>query len=522
MRVHAALVLCLSLAPAAGAWAEAKPTSQPTSSPARAPLSIDGTAVLPAAAVRRAAGAAPPHDATDTTLRLWLVAASSRIERLYARRGYTQAHIYSKLDGARGQRRLRMRVDEGRVLLVVHGVGTFQQILYRVDLQLPKNIFHAPTVAASVREIKRKYGLAGAYYRIGSQRPLVPAGFGALVPQRVLYVYILTRESFGWRFRLSLSSTWGILPEVGISHRGLFLEDDRAKASLQIAFPYRRFVFEQDPEFQWVHSRLHISYRLPALKKSIAPKLEGRTAVSRYGRSEPGLQSYYTFGVTGLAKLVLLFPPFVQVELGGGIAHTRVFDLDRGPEEPTAPPRSDEPLTRYVGRADMRMRLDRDLRRGDLRNTFDLGVKVGVSSAGDSIADIRFRTQLVGHIKQHTFIARARGVFLAGDVRFWDEEPLAGYYQRAFFGNRYWVHEALQLSLEARIFIKRWISAGVFHDVSTFFDRTTDNNIAVANAFGPSLHFFALDLLAFDIYYAFGFAPVGFDHNLAFRVQTVF
>ena len=46
--------------------------------------------------------------------------------------------------------------------------------------------------------------------------------------------------------------------------------------------------------------------------------------------------------------------------------------------------------------------------------------------------------------------------------------------------------------------------------------------VAMADAFGPSLHLLILDLFALDIFYAFGFAPVGFDHNISFSLQTVF
>ena len=125
---------------------------------------------------------------------------------------------------------------------------------------------------------------------------------------------------------------------------------------------------------------------------------------------------------------------------------------------------------------------------------------------------------------RHHLILRGRAALLAGDVRFWDDVPLAGDYQRVFFSSRYWVHDAVQLETAYRMSLWRsWFAVGVFHDGSLFMDRSLPvHGIAGADAFGPSLHFLLLDTFALDVYAGFGFAPVGFDQTLTFAMQTIF
>jgi hypothetical protein len=127
-------------------------------------------------------------------------------------------------------------------------------------------------------------------------------------------------------------------------------------------------------------------------------------------------------------------------------------------------------------------------------------------------------------VGRHRFILRGRGVALAGDIRFWDDMQLAGDYQRVFFGNRYWVHQAAQLETAYRIHLWRdWFSVGAFHDTSLFMDRSQpQHHAAVVDAFGPSVHFLIFDTFALDLYAGFGYSPVGFDQTVTFALQTIF
>jgi hypothetical protein len=95
---------------------------------------------------------------------------------------------------------------------------------------------------------------------------------------------------------------------------------------------------------------------------------------------------------------------------------------------------------------------------------------------------------------------------------------------RTFFGNRYWVRETAQLEIAFRGSIWRdKVKLGVFGDLAGFRDRTQAKRPFVnAESFGPSMHFVFMDQFSLDLYYAFGFAPVGFSHNFSLSLQSVF
>jgi hypothetical protein len=95
--------------------------------------------------------------------------------------------------------------------------------------------------------------------------------------------------------------------------------------------------------------------------------------------------------------------------------------------------------------------------------------------------------ELVGQLfrvdGRRRFVLAGRGLLLAGDVRFWDDVPLAGNFQRVFFGNTYWGHQAVQLETAYRVNLWwNWL----------------------------------------DLFVGFGFAPVGFDHTFSLNLQTIF
>ena len=485
--------------------------------PAPPRLRLLGVRVESPYVARRAAGPPPAGAAAQ---RRWLPGALQRIRQAYRARGYDQVRAWGKLDR---KGRLLVEVDEGRVELVFHGENVLRNILFRVDIDLPSRVFHRATLERSLKAFKAKYNLLNVLYRVTEQGDGIRNRLGRLVARRRLQIYFIAYEYEGWGMSLSLSSAWGILPRVKFSGNALLLKDDRLAASLEVAFPYRRFIFEQDPEFQWVHTRLEADYRFPRLGRlGLAPLLDTETAVSRYAREDPNLRSYYTYHAEGLANISLLLPPRLTLNLGAGATFTKVFGLEQA-RGATAPIPSEQSLTRFVARLDARFTFDRELQRHDLRNELRVSLLLGLNGDADYHLSARVWAQFVRYFWSHVLIIRARAVAMAGDVRFWDDVELAGRTMRAFFDNRYWVHEALQLSVELRFTIFDWWQVGLFNDVAGFYDRTRDPApAALANALGPGLHFLAFDLFTVDVYYAFGFSPDGFDHNISFRVHKAF
>ena len=480
-------------------------------------LQISGTARLSLQEVRRAAGLPP---AKISGRERWAAGAIKRVVAAYHERGYTRARAWARVDPLGN---VQLDVDEGRVHLTFVGSDDFSSFLFRVDFLLVGRVYHRPTVLRALAEVKAKYGLSNAYHQVVEGRPPELNGFKQQVPRRTLKIFVIARETFGWKPKVSVSSSWGLTFALGYRHAELLLNDDRFAGELEMALPYREFIFEQEPTPQWVHGGLGLTYRLPRfLKKRLAVQLDINSAVSRYVRSESLAQSYLSFKVDVFPGLAIFLPRGVILKLGAAVDYTRVFDLTQAPEATTPLP---EKLSRsrYMGRVELSKVFRDGTLRLDQQDQMSLQLDMGASAAGEWLLDTRFLAQLVAHLGRHDLLLRGRAVFMAGDIHFWDEVELAGDYLRCYFDDRYWVREALQLTVAFRLAVVRWFKLGVFHDASGFFDRSRDDNpLAVANAFGPALHFLIFDLFSLDVYYAFGFAPAGFDHNLSFSLQRAF
>ncbi len=505
MRTLLGALLALLLAPRADA---APPSPR---------LAITGTRLLPEAVAREAAG--PPSAELG-----WAEGAAARIVKAYQERDYRLARAWHRRqrDGT-----LRIHVDEGQVRVVFSGVGSFAAFFFRLGLTLPHDVFHRGTVEAAIEGLRKKHDLLHIYYRVkeSSEHEINP--LGEAVPQRVLQIFAVTRELTGFGLDVEMSATWGILPTVSYSRVGLLFKGDHFRTSAAVAFPYRRYLFDEDPKFQWVHGGAELGYRTPRfLFRRIAPRLDASSFVSRFARADLGLSSYHTLRVTGLASLSIVLAEPLELSLGGGVDYVRVFESEQLPGSSVAPELLDGPGTvRGLARVGLRLEQVAELLRRDWRRFVWLRLDVASSQEQRFLLGAEAQGQFFFGRGRHRLFVRGRGLLFAGEVRFWDDLPLAGDHQRVFFGDAYWVREAAQLELAYRIGIwSDWVDLGLFHDLSVFADRTRPGRpVAVVNGFGPSLHLLAWDLFSFDFYLGFGFAPVtGFDHTLSFSVQTIF
>ncbi len=481
-------------------------------------LILSGCELVPEDVARRAAGRTPR---TLDGREVWVDGAARRIVAAYRERGYRYARAWGRVAPDTGV--VRIEVDEGRMHRVVFvGAGSVNALIFRVAFDLPKQVFHRATLKEALDRLRTKHDLQNVYYRVTEGGETATPHLGVLVPERVLRIVVVSRESFGWDVNVGSNSTWGLLPSVGVRLRDLLLEDDRFRADLAVAVPYRRYLFDAEPAFLWVHGQLGLSYRLPAFVGGhVAPFLAAGTAVSRYERTDIDMERFLTVRTPVTLGVALLFAP-VTVEVGFGLEHAAHFAIERTAETEGGPGTPE--LLRYGAQLRVAVELDPDALRRDLRDEVELQLTFASTASGEWMLAIRPRAQVVFHVSRHDLLLAARGVYLTGEVRFWDELPLAGEFQRAFFGNRYWVRAAAQLTAAFRLAVwKETVKIGLFHDLSAYADRTRSGAPwAVADAFGPSFHAMLWDVLALDIYYAFGFAEVGFSHNLSFSLATVF
>jgi len=484
-----------------------------------APVTITGAHVVPAEALQAAAGT-PPAD--EAAIRSWASGAIRRILAMYHDRG----HSYARAWFARLRGKWRIHVDEGQMRILFTGAGAVTALLLQVDLNLPHNVFHGPTLDRALEELKSKHDLLNVYYRVKEPGEVRITPFGRAVPQRVLQIYIIRGEGYGWGFDVSVSATWGLLPGVEYNRKGLLWSDDLLDIQVEVAFPFRRYLFDKDPKFTWVRGSLECAYRLPRwFKRHVGLRPMTDFESSRYERTDLGLLTFYELRSTTVVELGAYFGP-VEFGLGSGVDSVWIRGVDplTQPAGVTPPP-EESSLVRSLWRTYFRLRPNAEVLRRDQRSYLNVVLDLLTATYHDHMFDVDLSSQLFVLLGRHRLIGRLQGRLIAGsEVPFFDEASLAGDHQRVFFGDRYWVHEALQLEVAYRVnLFWDWFEAGVFHDLSLFGDRSDGGrDVALANAFGPSFHFLLIDTFSLSIYSGFGFAPVGFDHTFSFNIQGIF
>jgi hypothetical protein len=481
-------------------------------------VQISGS-VLPGEVVHDAMGPAPPADAN---LAEWAAAACLRIVQAYHAADYDYARAWFSLVE---KSLIWIHVDPGRMHVTFVGVGGVGAALFRLSLNLPSNVFHKPTVEHALQELKEKYGLVNITYRVRDLGESQITPFGPMVPDRLLQIYVVSREFLGWSLDVSVSAAWGVVPAVSYHRAGLLLDDDRLFTRVEFALPYRQYLTEEEPRLRWVHGGFDAAYRLPRRMQGwLALRLETSLYLSQFDRPDLAITTYDFLRSTTVPALVFI-RPYLEVSLGAGADVVSIFQVQRASTTATDNPalgdlKSVRALFRLVANLDPRALV---LQR-DQRPWLHLQVDTATSNIQKWLVTTVLTGQEVLSVGRHSFILRGRGAQLEGDVRFWDDMQLAGDYQRVFFGNRYWVRQAAQAETAYRVHL--WFDGfalGVFHDTSLFMDRSQPiRRPAVVDAFGPSAHFLLLDTFALDIYAGFGFSPVGFDQTITFALQTIF
>jgi hypothetical protein len=473
--------------------------------------------VLPSESLHEVLGPAPPDDAHVAE---WAAAACERIVQAYHAADYDYARAWFSLEL---DKLIWIFVDPGRMHVSFVGVGGVGAALFRLSLNLPSNVFHKPTVEHALQELKEKYGLVNITYRVRDHGESQITPFGAMVPDRLLQIFVVSREFLGWSLDVSVSAAWGVVPAISYHRANLLLDDDRLFARVEFAVPYRQYLIEEEPRLRWVHGGFDAAYRLPRrLQGRLALRLETSLYLSQYDRPDLGIATYDFLRSTTVPALVLI-RPFMEVSLGAGTDVVRIFQVQRTLADATdtlGDLKSVRALFRLVANWDPRARVEQR----DQRPWVHLQLDAATSNIQKWLAVTTLTGQAVLIAGRHRFIVRGRGSLLAGDVRFWDEMQLAGDYQRVFFGNRYWVHQAAQVETAYRVHLwSDWFALGVFHDTSLFEDRSQPiHRPTVVDAFGPSVHFLLLDTFALDIYAGYGFSPLGFDQTITFALQTIF
>jgi hypothetical protein len=326
----------------------------------------------------------------------------------------------------------------------------------------------------------------------------------------------------------NLDATFGLVPGATYRKRTFLVDDDRTRLNLAIGVPYRRYLFDASPQFTWVHGQLELDYRTPPFAdRRLVLSYETTGILSRYDRADLGIRSYLAGRWSTLGDLQLqVVPGLVTMALAFGVGATYVFGLEPVPSElpDPEPPPPERTRFRFLIRTRADVDADPEGPLAGRKRNLRVQAVLALSRGGRPMLDLSLRGRYEFSFGYHDLLFKGRGLYLLGEVLFWDDQPLANECQKVFFGNRYWIRQAAQLEIAGRFGVwKDKVKLGIFHDLSVFADRSRDGHpVSLANGFGPSAHFLLFDQFRLDLYYGFGFAPVGFDHNFSMAFQSTF
>lgn len=444
--------------------------------------------------------------------------------KVYKKAGYSYARAWVDTEHNSKGPSYSVIIDEGKIDHISFvGAGTIRTLVLRVELYLPHDVFHAPTMRRILRRIKKRYHLLRVSYEVSNQ-PDQREHFGLRVNRRELQIYLASKELNGWGVGLSLSSTYGIVPHVSFRTRHVLHHSDHFFSRVGLSFPYRQYLFNESPEFTWVHGYLRGTYAFAKLfRKHLIPAIEGGYSISSLQRVDlnPAIDRYLiNRGLVGL-RLDLKIARFLSFELAVGYLNTHLWNIELVND--ASHDYDKQTIHALALRAFAHITIGNKRLRQDHRSYLRVGTRFEYARDQEFYAN-EAKLRLVNCILgRHCLIFESAAMYLDGDVFYWSERPL-GDFIRVFFDNRFWVQEAVSTSIAFRLGLSRSVKLGIFGQGAFFGDRRDPNDLhrAFAVAFGPSAHFFIFDNFALDIYYGFGFAPDGFDHNLVLSLEKVF
>ena len=450
---------------------------------------------------------------------LWAREARQRLLDLYRRDGYTAARVWVR-DEAEGP---VVEVDEGRVhRVVLEGANTYERLILSDNLDLPSGLLHLPSLEASLERIaSNQPNIRSLTWELIDGDAWVPTVRG-MGRERVLKVTVRVVETRGLGLDLGVEAPWGFMAGVTWDRPALFTDDDRFRLGATIAFPIREYIFEEEPKLRWVNGSIFAEHRFGRIgRTALAPKLRLEVRLPNYPRRDLGLIESGTLeGQLQASVEVWRSGPWRQtvgLVVEGGRLIYATFEPETSLDEEVG-------VIRAGAFAQAELTFDDGTLRTDLRDHLTVFV-LGAATLRGTSPHLRARVegQWVFGEPRVLGVLRMRGVHMGGDIRYFDEVPLAGPYQRVFFRNAYWVRTAAQLEAELRASLTPDVQLGVYHDLSVFgLPRDGQIRAVLANAVGPALHLTLIDQFSIDVYYGFGLAPSGASHNMMFGLQTIY
>ncbi len=431
-------------------------------------------------------------------------------------------------------------IDEGKVDRIIFlGQMSFQQVRFKLALVLPYEVFNRPLLDRQVRELADALGMPGVRWELvhtasvdhaGPQVTSIPAqmdmnlaGAEMVHERRPYEVRISFADVEGSYFGLEIKSNYVNGLETGLNYTGrdLLGKGDVWYVATSGGVGLRSRILTEKLYPHFSRAYFEAQYSTVPLLKYFRPNLWAETNLSSRQRADLFVENYWAWTADAALQLQVEARPGLRFLVGAGFEFRKLFGLEVVPDFQTPPDVTVTERNRPFIRAIHESVFDPTVLRWDRRHTIESELRYYFplqNEQGFGWADLRY--QFVRPIGWHDFWVKARGHLSWGEVTFHDELSVAEL-TRGLFGAQ-WVPSGATLQLEFRFSLVRDdIKVGVFHDLAVFaVPLRTQGKAAVelANGFGPSLHFLAMDMFQLDLFMAFGFRRNA-NFNAAFSMQ---
>jgi hypothetical protein len=436
---------------------------------------------------------------------------------------------------------IEAEIDEGKVdRLIFLGRMSFQQVRFKLALVLPYEVFNRPLLDRQVRELGAQLGMPGVRWELvrtaavnheGPQVTQLPAqmdmqlaGAEMVHKRRPYEVRISFPEATGSFFGIDIRSNYvdGLSTGLNYVGRDLLGRGDLWYVATGGAFGLRSRITTEKLYPHFSRAFFEGRYTSPALFRYFKPNIWTEVNLISRQRADLNLENYWALTSDVALQLETELRPGMRFLVGGGFEYRRLFGLEVAPEHEVPPDVTVTERKRPFIRATHESVMDPDVLRWDRRHTIESELRYYFpfnSELGFGWADVRY--QYVKELGWHDFWVKTRGHLSWGEVTFHDELSVAELV-RGLFGGQ-WVPSGANLQLEFRFSLVRDdIKIGVFHDLAVFAVPLRTQNgkqvVELANGFGPSLHFLAMDMFQLDLFMAFGFRRNA-NFNAAFSMQ---
>lgn len=457
------------------------------------------------------AAAGEPSDTDD--LSLWSIGATERILALYEVYGLDAARVWSKVeDGC-----LLFDIDEGKLdQVLVNGASTLDRLTLPDNIDTREDrIYDRFLAEKAATRVKRMADIDTVTWQIIPSDTKRKNRFGDLVDGQMIEVTLGGEEDSGFGVKLDTVQRFGIV--TGLTWTKRSKRWGQFRTGLFLGTPYHRWAIEQEPQFRFTYGAYQLRWDGNA---DIAPYVGFQLVGGNWQRVDLGLERAFVpsarvdFGAT--------FGRWdhLSVQVGAALETADTWDIRRF-EGATFEPRTDK-VARVLGTFAIRWQpSDRPIR-SDLQTEVLVQFEGGIDEELDPLMRSTLSGKAAKQLGRHWAVFRGLGTYRAGALRFYDDLPIGGDYQRVFFQDQYWSKKAAQVEVGFRYTLGQRIALGVYHDISAFEDAETKELLFV-NAVGPGAHLLLLNLFEVDFYWGAGWSSDNnFSQNIHIDVSTVY